>query len=437
MTNNTKRPRVTRSLTTILASGFLALSVVVLLVSNGLWLYSNLRSQQTAVYSRQQLIARDASKTVSNFFQEKFTVLETAVDVANPVELSNQERQITLDSLLGLQPAFRQLALLDIDDQLLNSASRLSQIATESISRRLTDDALMQIHQGNNYISPVYIDEATSEPLVIMAIPVTDIFGDFQGTLAVEVNLKFMWDLVDQLEVGETGYAYVVDEEGRLIAYRDTALVLRGENVSYIEEVQEFTESLSSPEAIEPDIANHAGLSGEDVVTTYESLGTPQWAVVVELPVQEAYQDLIAQIYQSILFIIGVAILASLVGIYGARRLSKPLIELTGTANQIADGELGLQATASGSIEVASLATAFNSMTLQLRNLIEGLEQRVSERTADAEQARIISERRAQELLSISEISRIISTEQRLDVLLSLIARLVSERFSFGTRPPA
>ena len=45
--------------------------------------------------------------------------------------------------------------------------------------------------------------------------------------------------------------------------------------------------------------------------------------------------------------------------------------------------------------------------------------------------ARLLSERRSQELLSISEISRIISTEQKLDVLLSLIARLVSERFNF------
>ncbi len=55
----------------------------------------------------------------------------------------------------------------------------------------------------------------------------------------------------------------------------------------------------------------------------------------------------------------------------------------------------------------------------------------MAERTSDVEMARMLSERRAQELLSISEIARIISTEQRQDVLLSLIARTVSERFDF------
>ena len=39
-----------------------------------------------------------------------------------------------------------------------------------------------------------------------------------------------------------------------------------------------------------------------------------------------------------------------------------------------------------------------------------------------------ITEDRAQELHAISEISRAISTEQRIEILLPLIARLVSER---------
>jgi len=68
-------------------------------------------------------------------------------------------------------------------------------------------------------------------------------------------------------------------------------------------------------------------------------------------------------------------------------------------------------------------------MTSQLQDTLAGLERRVAERTADVDLARLLSERRAQELQSISEISRTISTEQRLDVLLPLISRLVSERF--------
>jgi len=264
-----------------------------------------------------------------------------------------------------------------------------------------------------------------------MAVPVTDIFGEFQGTLAVEVNLKFMWDLVDQLQVGKTGYAYVVDETGRLLAYKDTARVLKGESVSSIDEVGEFLEFLSDPNSAAPDVANHKGLNGGSVVTTYEPLGTPQWAIIVELPVQEAYQDLITQGYRSILFIVVVAILASLAGIYGARRIASPLIELTSTANQIAGGAMELQATTSGSSEVVSLAAAFNTMTSQLRNLIGGLEQRVSQRTSDLENANQKNERRARQFEAIAQVARATTTNQDLGNLLPGLVQLISEKFGF------
>jgi GAF domain-containing protein len=81
--------------------------------------------------------------------------------------------------------------------------------------------------------------------------------------------------------------------------------------------------------------------------------------------------------------------------------------------------------------ELGSLAGAFHEMADQLSLQFESLEQRVAERTTDLETARLLSERRAQELQVISEISRLISSEQRLEVLLPLITRLVSEKFVF------
>jgi GAF domain-containing protein len=58
-----------------------------------------------------------------------------------------------------------------------------------------------------------------------------------------------------------------------------------------------------------------------------------------------------------------------------------PLVDLTKTATRIAEGETQLQATVGGVQEVATLATAFNSMTTQLRDLIGTLEKRVADRT--------------------------------------------------------
>jgi len=84
MKTRTKQPAGARSLTATLGIAFLALSVVVLSISSGLQIFSNLQTQRAAIASQQQFIAQDAAKAVSNFIQEKFSVLETAVWLASP-----------------------------------------------------------------------------------------------------------------------------------------------------------------------------------------------------------------------------------------------------------------------------------------------------------------------------------------------------------------
>ena len=381
MEAKTSKSKSSRSLTVTLAITLFSLSVVVLLIVGGLYLYLNFQTQQAVVTSQQELIAQDASKTVSSFIEGQFNVLETAIDLADPVSVSAQEREVVLASLLGLQPAFRQLVLLNAKDAQLADVSRLSQVSVGKLIAQLTDEALTQLHQGQRYISPVYIDDVTSEPLVVMALPVANVFGDFQGVLAVEVNLKFMWNLVDQLQVGETGYAYVVDNQGNLIAFQDTGRVLKGENVGQIEEVKEFIKNPAAAGDVTPEVASYTGLLGTTVVGTYVPLGTPEWAVVTELPVNEAYQELIRQGFLALAITVGVAILAGLIGIFLSRRLSAPLVELSNIATEVAGGNLTMVARVSGPAEIAQVASAFNEMTSRLREFITSLEQRVADRT--------------------------------------------------------
>ncbi|HEX9331600.1 MAG TPA: cache domain-containing protein [Anaerolineales bacterium] len=416
MKTKTKNSRTPRSLVTTLAIAFFTLSIVILLVNGIFALYTNIRTYQDSIVAQQQFIAQDASKTVSAFIQDKFVALETAVEFANPIPATSETRKTIMESLLGLHPAFRQFALLDSQGRQLTQVSRVSQTLSPQFTLQLKDDALTQA-EGQKYISPVYIDEETAEPLIVIAIPVNDVLGDFQGTLAAEVDLKFMWDLVDQLKVGETGYVFVVDNTGNLIAFGDTARVLSGENVKQIPEVNEFIENPSASADITSDVRSYTGLTGEKVVGTYVPLGTPQWAVVTELPSSEAYKPVFQTTAGSIVTIFVMAVLAGLAGVIIARRLAVPLIELTGTATRIADGETQLQASGGGAKEIASLAMAFNTMTTQLRELIGSLEQRVADRT--------------KALATSTEVSRRLSTILDQKQLVAEVVEQVQSAFNY------
>ena len=396
-----------------LAIAFLALSATILLAFGVLQTLSNLAVLQEAVANELQLIAQQASQPVSNFIQDKFSIMKTATNLIDLTKMTSDEREQALGSLLGRDPAFRQIAILNAKDQEITKASRLSQQATSTLTDQLQGEALTQIHQGKPWIGAVHVDSYTSEPLILLATPMLNVFGDFQGILVAEVNLKFMWDLMDQLKVGDTGVAYVIDKQGDLLAFRDITRVLGRENVANLPEVHKYITGVSGT----PFLGLITGIQGVPVIGAYEPLGTPDWAVITELPWNEAYHNAIQGVVTSFVLLAIMVTLAGLLGAYVARRLSVPLINLTNTASRISAGELELQAAAGGPREVGALAHAFNDMTARLHNLIDTLEVRVEMRTA--------------QIQASADIGRIAASILDPDQLLAQTVSLIIDRFGF------
>jgi PAS domain S-box-containing protein len=75
--------------------------------------------------------------------------------------------------------------------------------------------------------------------------------------------------------------------------------------------------------------------------------------------------------------------LATLIGLYTARRVSRPITQLAQVATRIASGDLKERATVRQRNELGMLGTAFNDMADQLQQLIGSLEERISARTRD------------------------------------------------------
>jgi nitrate/nitrite-specific signal transduction histidine kinase len=414
--------RSARSLSGLLAIAFFVLSVVILLVSGGLQLFFNFRAQQQAISSQQQVIAQDAARTVSSFIEENFSILSTTVGLIHPNTLLPAAQTQIAQSLLANQPAFRQFAIFDINNNETAMASRVQNAGSATLTSLVTDGVFAQTQQGQRYISSLYFDSVTNEPLVLMAVPATNAIGAFQGTVVAELNLVSMFNLVNQLKVGNTGYAYVVDNQGKLIAYRNISLFLRGKDVSKIASVNDFIHNPSSTPINGAKL--YSGINGEFVVGTYVPLGTPDWAVVTELPWQEAYRASIQIGVASLGILLGLAVLSAVAGVLLARRLAIPLIELTDTATAIAAGDLKKRAMEKGGRETAALASAFNNMTDQMQGLIDSLEERVSERTR-------VLEKHSLELQYAAQIVRQVSVIQDTDILLNEVARFIKERFGY------
>ena len=355
-----------RSLARTLAINTLGVSALTLLVVSSLGMYFTYRSQRQTVNSQQSLVAQGAASSVKTFVQDKVGALHSAVRFNYLAGIPQNDPTSTLQRLLSLEPAFNQVALLDSQQKVVGQASQQPDLYASSITSQVDAKQLFQtVKQGKDFISDVYIYKGSSEPEVLIAVPINSVYTGFSGTLVAETNLKFMWDLVGNIKDGDHGLAYVVDGQGDLIAAGDITRVLQNENLSKLTEVKQFLQRPSSVK--DTDSNTSRGFNGTSVVSAYVALGTPDWAVVTETPVSEANAPVVKSVVISaILILLGVAG-STVVSIWYARRITKPIIELRDVVTRFGLGESEAEIDVTSNNEIGQLGKAFNIMASNLR----------------------------------------------------------------------
>lgn len=363
------------SLRVTLGLAFLALSAVLLIITGSLNMYNNFSTNKKVVTDQQELIAKDAANIVKSYIQEKLGKLEVAAAIGDLDSATYEEQKLVFEMLFGLEPAFRQLFLLDHQGKELCKISRLSKQAITKAMEDHKREVFENSKSAKTYSSSVYIDDTTFEPMMIMAVSIQDFFGNTKGIIMAEVNLKFMWDLVGSLEIGKKGQAYVVDRMGNLIAARDVGRVLKGENLVQVEKVAQFLNNRGSRLASKAETMK--GIDDHTVVISYVPLVNPDWAVMVELPISEAYEPVRVTFIISLLILVFSFGLAVLVGSYISGRITKPLVHLRDATKTISAGNLNTRINIESENEIGELAYNFNQMVGSLGNLIVNTKQAI------------------------------------------------------------
>jgi signal transduction histidine kinase len=214
-----------------------------------------------------------------------------------------------------------------------------------------------------------------------IAVPIERYAGRLIGVLQVQVNLKYVWDLVSKLKVGTGGYAYVIGRKGDLIAHPDISLVLQRRNVVQLHQVRSALQSGADGASARWTVTQN--LRGQKVFSSWAVIPVLGWAVFVEQPVEEVYGPLYASMYRTSGFLLvglGMALVASLLV---ARRVVRPLEALRKGVERIGGGDMNSRLDVKTGDEIEVLADEFNRMAENLRYAYTGLEQKVAERTRD------------------------------------------------------
>jgi signal transduction histidine kinase len=200
------------------------------------------------------------------------------------------------------------------------------------------------------------------------------------GVSIAEVNLKLIWDVVSQIQVGEKGHAYVVGSQGRLIAHPDISLVLRNTDMSKLAQVQAAMSG--NPDGVEP-LQGALNIQGQEVLTASAPILPLKWTMFVELPVKEAYASLYQALQRLAVVLLMASIFAVLAGIFLARRMVGPIQALRAGAERIGGGDFAQRISIKTGDELEGLANQFNDMGSRLQESYADLENKVEQRTAE------------------------------------------------------
>lgn len=334
------------------------------------------------------------------------------------------------------RPFYRAVLLLDHNGEVL--------ISTEGSyvgQNFAASDFFQRASLGQVWMSDPGISALDRRPVVWLSAPVYTAADATEtatpaGIVTVALAPEELWQIVEQLRVGERGYALLLDQYGIRLAHgRDRRFIFRSlaplppEIWSGLQAERRFgplphieaTDSQAllayiRADPLPPLLISQPSAQSDRVYYSAARMETRNWTVVAMLPAAEVLAPASRVTLRALSAAVLLTVLLGFTVIWAAQRIVRPVPRLAQAAAKIAQGDLSTPVAVQGSSELRTLAENFETMRQHLQSSrdelaawAQTLEQRVAQRS--------------QELAALSEVVSFASRTQSRNALLQTALR--------------
>jgi sigma-B regulation protein RsbU (phosphoserine phosphatase) len=217
--------------------------------------------------------------------------------------------------------------------------------------------------------------------MVTWSVPLHGPHGEIQGVVTADLRLRWLDALVREVELGQTGLGLILSRSRRLIAASNRS-------ANDLIDASERVLDRGSPEPrlrFEPIIDRMLGgesgfepveIGGRRYRLTFRPVGHAGWSMAVLYPEDELFQEVgWLRTVQASFSLGGLALLAVVIVVL-TRRLTRPLVALAGSADELATGNLDTRLPpVETRDEVGRLTDAFHRMRDSLKTYIRELKE--------------------------------------------------------------
>lgn len=256
------------------------------------------------------------------------------------------------------------------------------------------------VANGAAYWASPYVLSTGQDMAIAASLPMYDAGGMLIGVTSVDIFISHVTRFLQDLHIGDTGQAFIVEDSGLLIASSTGSS-------PFVHSQAQGWQRFQAVDSDDPVVAAAARAVVDDVggfaaadreywrtveiasepyylwVTPYDEGQTLDWVIVIAIPEADFLSDVRAQNRVNVTIMAVTVLLAILLGLLVALHLTRPIIRLSAAATALARGDWTQTAPVNGVQEIRRLGRSFNAMAAELHSAFEQLEQRVRERTAE------------------------------------------------------
>jgi signal transduction histidine kinase len=349
---------------------FLATGLLPLLAMGAVSVYLVNLTHRLDVTALEETVARQASLEVRKILDELSVSLKLDVPYTEVAPIAFSQQGAILEGFLAGDASLLELSFVCVTpDRCVFGREterwiRSGQTPVRSTALRdLTKDPGFQAAQAKqSYLGP--ITATPTELTASVAFPVLNKSGAIILVLYGRVSLQAIQAITSSTLLGTTGYVYIVDANGTIIAHPDTSLI--GADATGIPAVQALTGNAEVPPGL-----TYENFSGTTVTGTGTTTPGVGWGIVAEWPRAET-QILIRTITLQMLgFSLFALLLIAGFASWMALRLIQPIAELSQGTSVIGAGNFDYRVHISTGDELENLGKNLNKMAENLKGLEE------------------------------------------------------------------
>jgi methyl-accepting chemotaxis protein len=298
---------------------------------------------------------------VEEWIDKNVRVLEAA---ARLPDIASMEQKRQEPVLKAIQQAYPWMYLVFTVNQSGMNVARSDQEPLKDYSDR---QYYKDVISGKETSWETLIGKTSHLPALILAVPIKS-EGKVIGVLANAMTVQDISQKVATWRQGTSGFAFLVDDKGKVIAHHIEEYYLKQKNLSQHPLVAAFMGGRNGS-------LSFSGENGTPCVG-YVCGTKYRWALAVQQEEPEALSSLWRMRQFAYLLLAVTVGLVLIVAWFLARSLVRPIKDLTKAADRMSLGELNVEIKAKTGDEIGQLAEAIGRMQDSLRLSIERLRRR-------------------------------------------------------------